>query len=125
MKRILFVCCLLTATCAVPFQKVQAQTSVTSTTFIAKVNLLDSYIAANNMTMAQTTWDDVHNLMLNQLAVSKASIAGAANPTIAASYRTTNQNQYAIYDDVWALKTNLTANRTALNTKLLAFAATF
>jgi hypothetical protein len=126
MKRILFVCCLLTATCAIlPTQKVLAQTTVTVADFTAKVNLLDTYIGAGNTTMAQSTWTEVHNMMIAELGITKSNIATAANPTIAASYMTTMQTQQSLYSEIWALKTDLTLNRVALHTKLLAFAATF
>ncbi|PQJ10568.1 hypothetical protein CJD36_011375 [Flavipsychrobacter stenotrophus] len=125
MKRILFVCCLLTATCAIPTQKVFAQTTVTVADFTAKVNLMDTYIGAGNMTQAQTTWTEIHNMMLAELGITKSNIAGAANATIAASYMTTIQTQQTLYGEIWALKPDLTLNRVALHTKLLAFAATF
>lgn len=125
MKRILFVCCLLTATCAIPTQRVHAQTSVTLAAFTAKVNLLDNYISAGNTSMAQSTWTEVHDMMLTELATTKSNIAGAATPSIATTYMTTMQTQQGLYREVWELKTDLTLNRVALHTKLLAFAATF
>ena len=126
MKRILFVCCLLTATCAIPTQHVYAQTTTfTAADFTTKVNLMDTYIAAGNATMAQSTWTDIHNMMLAELGITKSNIAGAATAAIAATYTTTIQTQQTLYADIWALKTDLTLNRTAIHNKLLAFAATF
>lgn len=125
MKRILFVCCLLTATCAVPFQKAHAQATVTVTDFTAKVNLLDSYIAAGNTSMANTTWNEVHTMMITELGTTKSTIAGAATTAASNAAMAVMQNQTAIYRDVWTLKVDLTTNRTALHTRLLDFAATF
>lgn len=124
MKRILFVCCLLSATCAIPTQKAAAQTSVSATTFTAKVNQLDSLIGVGSMTLAQTKWNEVHELMKSELGVTKQNIASSATPS-SSSYMTVMQNQYDLYREVWALKTDLATNRVALRTKLLAFAATF
>ncbi len=125
MKRILFACCLLTATCAVPFQKANAQAVVTVTDFTAKVNLMDTYLAAGNMTMAQTTWNEIHTMMMTELGTTKSNIASAATPAVASSYTTVMQNQYALYQQIWAMKTDLATNRAPIHTKLLAFAATF
>lgn len=126
MKRILLACCLLTATCAGTFQIAAAQTTtVTVTDFNAKIALLDSYIAAGDMTNAQTTWSQVNTMMIAELGVTKANIAGAATPAVATTYTTALQNQTLIYRQAWTLKNDLTTNRTALHTQLVSFAGTF
>ena len=125
MKRILLACCLLTATCAGTFQKAAAQTTVSVSDFNAKVNLLDSYIAAGDMTNAQTTWNQVHTMMMTELATTKSNIANAASDAIRTSYMNTMQNQTLIYRQAWTLKTDLATNRTALHTQLVNFAGTF
>ena len=126
MKRILLACCLLTATCAGTFQTALAHpTTVTVTDFNAKVALLDSYIAAGDMTNAQTTWNLVHGMMMDELATTKNSIATAATPAIASSYQTVLNNQIAIYRQAWTLKVDLAGNRSALHTQLVNFAGTF
>ncbi len=119
MKRILFVCCLLSATCAIPTQKVHAQT-VSVTDFTAKVNQLDSLIGAGNMTLAQAKWNEVHTMMLSELAVTKQNIVSSGS-----SYMPTMTNQQNLYRDIWQLKSDMVTNRTQLHMKLGAFAATF
>lgn len=124
MKRILFVCCLLTATCAIPTQKAAAQTSVSVTTFNTKVGELDALIAAGSMTAAQAKWNEIHDLMKQELAATKQSIASSATPATS-PYMATMQTQTTLYREIWDLKNDMSTNRVALNTKLLAFSATF
>jgi len=100
-------------------------TTVTVTDFNAKVALLDSYIAAGDMTNAQATWNQVHTMMMTELGTTKSNIATAATPAIASSYQTVLNNQVLIYRQAWTLKNDLSANRTALHTQLVNFAATF
>lgn len=128
MKRILLSCFLLTAVIGVaPIQHASAYSAtapVTTAAFTAKVNLMDTQIGAGNITAAQATWDEIHNMMLSVLAVSKTSIQGAATPAIKASHETILSNQIVIYQAAWNLKPNLAANRVPLKAKLLEFAAT-
>ncbi len=128
MKRILLACFLLTATCSVTsFQNAVAQTTFTPVTlsaFTAKVNTLDAYIAASNMTAAQTTWNEIHTMMLSVLHTSKESIYGATSPADKSAHVTILENQRTIYQVCWELKNNLTANRAVLHTKLGEFGAT-
>jgi len=128
MKRILFAIFLLTAICSVSFiQTANAQTTPTPVTlaeFTAKINLMDTYIGAGDMTNAQTTWQEVHSMMLRVLAVSKYSIANATTPADKAAHVTIINNQRDIYSIVWGLKPDLATNRVALHTKLVEFGAT-
>jgi hypothetical protein len=126
MKRILLACFLLTATVAatVSTTPAQASASVSVTTFTAKVNLMDSYIAAGNMTAAQTTWDEINGLMISALGDSKASIAGASTPAAATTATNVMNGQYNLYTQIWALKSDLATNRATIHTKLLDFSAT-
>lgn len=123
MKRILFACLLLVA---IGNQRAAAQAlvHVTAAEFTVKVNLLDSYIGAGNMTAATATWDTVHHMMLNILSYTKKSIHDAATPTESASYTAVMTNQRNIYQVIWPLHTNLATNRSALHTKLGEFDAT-
>ncbi len=125
MKRILFACFLLTATCSMQHAQAQTATAVSVTTFTAKVNLLDSYIAAGDMAHATATWSDVHDMMLAELSYTKAGIASATTTTARAAAQAVNDNQGTIYHTAWGLKSNLTTNRSALHTALLNFASTF
>ena len=126
MKRILLACFLVAATCTVaPIQRASAQvTHVSAADFTTQVNLLDSYIAAGNMTAANATWTTVHNMMLSILAYTKNSIMLAATPADKTAYVAVMTNQRTIYSAVWALKSDLATNRTALHTKLGEFDAT-
>jgi hypothetical protein len=128
MKHIVLACFLFIAIPSITFtQTAIAQAApphVTLATFTAKVNLLDSYIAAGDMTNAQLTWNDVHTMMLNVLAVSKQSIYSATSPADKSTHVTILDNQQNIYFVVWGLKNNLATNRTALHTKLNDFGAT-
>ena len=129
MKRILLVCCLFAATCTPTFiqdaaAQVTAPTPTTASAFTAKINLMDSYIAAGNMTLAQSTWTEVHNMMLNVLAVSKYSIYSATSPADKSGHETILQNQSTFYFQAWNLKTDLATNRAAIHAKLVEFGAT-
>ena len=122
MKRILLVCFLLTAGLTLSsVQRASAQVVVTAASFTAQVNQMDSYIAAGNMTMAQTTFDTLNRMMKNVLAVSKHSISSAATPADKASFMTILNNQRTLYNTIWGLKTDLAANRAALHAKLGEF----
>ncbi len=124
MKRIILACFLLSATCAITTQTAHAQTAVSASSFTTQVNRMDSFIVAGDMTNATATWNAIHNMMMNELAYTKSQIAGATTATDRATYTTLNQNQYTIYNQIWALKSNLATNRTAIRTYLLNFAAT-
>ena len=126
MKRILLACFLLTATVTATMSTTpaQASASVSQTAFNTKVSLMDSYIAAGNMTQAQSTWNDIHAMLLLALGDTKASIQSAATPAIAATFTTLLQNQTLIYRQIWTLKVDLATNRVAINTQLMAFSAT-
>ncbi|MCD6013872.1 MAG: hypothetical protein K0Q79_3734 [Flavipsychrobacter sp.] len=128
MKRIFLALFLLTATFSVGFhQQASAQTATTPVTpsaFTSKVNLLDSHIAAGNMTAANTTWTEVHGMMLSVLSKSKTSIRSAATTADKTTHTSILENQQNIYWAVWNLKTNLAANRVPLKTKLDEFGAT-
>ncbi len=128
MKRILLACFLLTATCSVSFvQTASAQTApptVTLADFTAKINLMDTYIGAGDMTNANATWLLVHNMMLNILAKSKYSIHNPTSPADKTAHEAIFTNQYNIYTQVWGMKTDLATNRAALHTKLTDFGAT-
>lgn len=128
MKRILFAIFMLTATMSVTSVQTASAYSpapiVTQAAFTAKVNLMDTQIGAGNTTAAQATWTEIHDMMLVVLGVTKNSIRTAATPAAEASYRTILDNQTTIYQAIWQLKTNLTANRVPLHTKLGEFALT-
>lgn len=127
MKRFFLVIFLLAATCSIALPVIataQVTTTVTLAAFTTKVNLLDSYIAAGNMAAANSTWTDVHNMMLNVLAKSKTSIRSAATTTDKNAHIAILQDQEKKYWDVWNLKTNLAANRAAIHSKLGEFGST-
>ena len=122
MKRILLACFLITATLTATMSanKAQASASVAPTAFTTKVNQMDSLLALGNVTQAQTTWDQIHSMMLAALSDSKENIHVSPSTATNAAL----QNQVAIYKQVWALKPNLLANRNAIHLRLLDFAAT-
>ena len=120
MKRVLFAGFLLVAFFT---QRAAAQTvpHVTAVEFTAEVNLLDAYIGAGNMTAANTAWDSVHHMMLHVLGYTKKSIHDAATPADRTTYTDILSNQRSLYQVIWPLKTNFTANRTLLHNKLGEF----
>lgn len=122
MKRILIACFLLTA--AGSFQKAIAQSAVSATVFTAQINTLDSLISVGDITNATVKWNYIHDLMLDELGATKANVASATTTTAAAAALAVNNNQYTIYNQAWALKPNLAANRVALHTALVSFAGT-
>ena len=121
MKRILLACILFTAaTSVISFQHASAQT-VTTASFTVEVNLLDSYIGAGNMAMAQTTWDSLNVMMGRVLDVTKTSIRNATTVPDRTMYTHILEHQSAIYAAANKLRANMTANRTVLHTKLHQF----
>ncbi len=130
MKRVLLSCFLLAATVGVTSvlpvsaYAAPAGTPVTQAAFNTKVNLMDSHIAAGNMTAAQATWQEIHTMMLSVLGASKTNIQGATTPAAEASFRSILENQTAIYNIVWGLKTDLATNRAAIHAKLGEFSLT-
>lgn len=130
MKRILLACFLLTATCSVSLLQqsaayaAPAPVTVTTATFVDKVNLMDSQLASGDNTAAQATWQEVHSMMLSVLASTKSHVAGAATPADKDTYMAVNNNQYSLYQDIWTLKTDLLVNRAAIHSKLMTFSAT-
>ncbi len=125
MKRFLLACFLLTATCSVVTTQVvyaQSTTAVSVTVFTEKVNLMDGQIAAGNITGATATWQEIHTMMMNALSNSKFQIADATSDAARATATTLNTNQTNVYYQVWALKSDLATNRTAIRTKLMEFA---
>ena len=124
MKRILLACFLLTATCTLlSFQQATAQ-AVTQSSFMAKVNTMDTYIGAGNLTAAQTTWSDIHADMITVLAVTKNSIRTAATPADVTNYTNIMTNQRNIYTPLWQMHTDLVTNRVAIHDQLVLFDAT-
>jgi len=127
MKRILLACFLLTATCTLltiqPIA-VYAAPAVTQSSFMVKVNALDGYIAAGNMTAAQAKWDELHDDMIAVLAVTKASIAASTTPADVTHYTNIMTDQRNLYTPLWEMHTDLVTNRSLMNTKLTSFAAT-
>ncbi len=122
MKRILIACLLLTA--AGSFQKAHAQSAVSASVFTAQINTLDSLISVGDIANATVRWNFIHDLMINELGATKANIASASTSTAASAALAVNTNQYTIYNQVWALKPNLAANRVALHAALVSFAGT-
>jgi len=129
MKRVLFALFMLTATVGITsVEPVSAYTpapaAVTTAAFNAKVDLMDSQIGAGNITAARATWEEIHDMMLNVLGVTKNSIRTATTPAAEASFRTILNNQTTIYQTIWGLKPDLAGNRVALHSKLGEFSAT-
>jgi len=130
MKRIFLACFLLTATCSVTFvQQAKAfaapmPAAVTSAEFTAKVNLMDSQLGSGNLSAAQATWSQIHDMMLSVLGTTKTHIAGATTTTDKDAYMAVHNNQYSLYKDIWEMKPDLAANRAAMHSKLLTFSAT-
>jgi hypothetical protein len=128
MKRILLACFLLTATCTASFISTTATAQtippVTTADFTAKVNLMDTYIGAGNLTAAQTTWNEIHPMMLSVLSKTKQGILTATTPAENATYTAILTNQRTLYSTIWNLKSDLATNRVAIHTKLVEFAAT-
>jgi len=124
MKRILLACFLLTAVFTLTSVTKSSAQAITTATFMVKVNQMDTYIGAGNMTAAQTTWNDIHADMLTVLAVTKNSIHSAATPADVTYYTGIMTNQRTIYFVIWPLHTDLLLNRVALHTNLTSFGAT-
>ena len=127
MKRILFACFLLTATCAATTQHATAQTTpvVSASDFTAKVNTMDAQLASGDTVAAKATFSGIHQMMIMELGVTKNKIRTAASDADKTADEALMRNQTVIYKSIWALKTNLAANRADLHTKLGQFVATF
>ena len=132
MKRILFVCCLLAATCTVTYTQSYAQSSPTRPTvskadFTAKVAQLKTLLDAGNAVDGKAKWEEVHKMMLSALGVTKYKIKDAIdahNDVDKAHYTDVTINQRNLYYDIVKMRNDLVANRVSLNTKLTAFGAT-
>ncbi len=122
MKRILIACLLVTA--AGSFQKALAQTAVSAAAFTAQINTLDSLISVGDISNATVRWNAIHDMMISELGATKANIAAASTGSAASAALAVNNTQYTIYNQAWALKPNLAANRAALHTVLVNFAGT-
>ena len=124
MKRFLFACFLLTATCTVISAQHASAQAVTQASFMTKVNTMDAYTAAGDNTNAQATWTSIHTDMITVLAKTKMSIATAATPADVTNYTNIMNNQRSIYKGIWDLHTDLATNRAAIKTQLTTFDGT-
>lgn len=128
MKRILLACFLLTATCSLSYiPQATAQTTpphIALADFTTKINLMDTYIGASNMTAAQSTWTEVHTMLMNVLAYSKYSIRIATTTADRDAHMAILQNQQTLYLAISGLKGDLALNRAAIHSKLVTFGAT-
>ncbi len=128
MKKVLFAVFMFTASVSVvsvPHASAYAAAApVTETAFTAKVNTMDAQIGAGNITAAQATWTEIHDMMLAVLATSKENIRTAATPTAEAAFRSELDGQINLYQTIWQLKSNLATNRAAIHAKLGEFAHT-
>lgn len=120
MKRILLICCLLTATITSIPSHITAQT-VTTSSFMSKVNNMDAYIGAGNITAARSTWNSIHVDLLSVLAVTQKSIRVATSPTDKTYYTNIMTGQRTLYDRIMANHSDLLSNRTTLYTDLSSF----
>ncbi len=121
MKRILFAFFLFTTAATLTTTQHATAQTVTQASFTVKVDQMDTYIGAGNIATAKTTFDEIHQMMLNVLGVTKASIHSAATAADKTTYENILRNQIAIYRQIWTLKTDLAANRAAIRTKLQEF----
>lgn len=128
MRKVLLALFMLTASVSVvSVQQVCAYApaaAVTEPAFTAKVNLMDAQLGAGSITAAQSTWAEIHDMMLSVLATSKENIRTASSPAAEAALTSHIQNQITIYQAVWQMKTDLVTNRAAIRAKLGEFALT-
>ena len=125
MKRIFLVFMLFA--CCTPIFVVtsSAQTTTVATTdFTAKVNLMDAQIGAGDIAAAQSTWLALNGMMKAALDITKNKIRVAATSSDRETYTTLNGKQGELYQVIWGLKKDLVANRSAIHTQLGLFAAT-
>lgn len=121
MKRILLAFFLLTGTVTIStVQHASAQT-VTAASFTTKVDQMDAYIGAGNMTAAQSTFDELNAMMKTVLGVSKTNVQSAATPADSDAAKLFLRNQTVLYRTIWSLKSDLAANRATIRTKLQEF----
>lgn len=145
MKRLLMICCMLTATYALSYGQtaINGQQAVghsnpqaninpairevpvapTQADFIKKTTQLDALLGANNTTEAQKSFDEAKTMMEAQFRSDKIRLH---QPTTTEeekkNYATEFQAQYAIYRDVMKMRDNITGNRTEIVAKLKEFA---
>jgi hypothetical protein len=108
-------------------QAAMAQTTaaVTTATFAAKSNQLDSLIGAGAMTDAQTVFMQINDMMKSVLAVTKTSIFSATSTAQHDSYyNLLTSQQIPLYQVIFRMKSDLAGNRSVLHTKLTEFGAT-
>ena len=123
MKRLLFAFSLLTAAFTVAsFNQATAQTTVTQAAFTAKINQMDTYITAGDVTNADLTFKQLNTMMISVLGVTKQSIYSATTPADKTYYTNyLNTQQIPIYRAIWLLKTDLVTNHAAIDEKLNQF----
>lgn len=130
MKRIFLACFVLTAAVGITtVQPVSVYAAapaapVTQASFNTKIDLMDSQIGAGNLTAASATWDEINNMMMSVLGVTKGQLEAATTPAAKATLETKYGNQAMMYQTAWNLKQNMTANRVALKAKLNEFKVT-
>jgi hypothetical protein len=121
MKRILFACLILAATCTASFAQ-NATPTLTKAGFTEKVNQMDAYIGQRQIESAKTSWEEVHKLMMAQFASIKVHAKAATTEAEYQKYVTLVKTEEEIYRTIWEMKTDLATNRNAIHAKLLEFA---
>ncbi len=125
MKRvILAVCFLIASTVSYNASAQSAVAAVTASAFNAKVSQLDSYLGSGDTASARTTWNEIHNMMLQEFGAIKYQISTATSSTTVATYMNLHDTQYTYYKQAWGLKNDLVSNRTAIHTALMNYSGT-
>ncbi len=133
MKRILFVCCLLTAACTFTChtqsyaQAAPAMPTVSKPDLIAKTAQLKTLLDAGDAVGGKAKWDEIHKILMSALSLTKYNIKSAVeahNDVAKAHYTDVMINQRNIYASLIQMRDNLVANKDAVNAKLTEFTAT-
>ena len=98
---------------------------VTKANFVAKVNLMDSYLGQHQLDNAKATWEEIHKMMMAEFNIIKTHVRNASNDAESQKYITLIGTEEGIYRDIWAMKPDLAKNREAIHARLLDFSNNF
>lgn len=139
MKRLLILCSLCAISATVSFaQNTEANKAnirpnqvngpapliVSQSEFSNKTKALDGIIASGDKEKLQSSFDEIKKMMEGQFRMEKEQIHTATSDADKQAYTTKFHNQFAIYQQIMKMRSDLVANRTALNDKLMEFSRT-
>lgn len=129
MKRIFLICSLFVAACTAVFAQSApshpAPTPVSKTEFMAKVSELNALISAENATAAEAKFHEISQLANNEMTILRYKMQDAMdahNDAEKQHYMEMSKTQRTLFAEALQMKSNMSANKAAINQKLTTFA---